>query len=116
MIPNYYSRLAPFRDLFRSGCPVLTYHHVGPRRRGARLKGLYLSSPLFARQLEEFQSAGFSTDRLQHILKLKTQPESGSPPRVWLTFDDGFVDVFNNALPLLQTSGRMCGAWWKPKR
>jgi len=59
--PDYYTRLDPFLERFRTGAPVLMYHHVGPRKRGARLKGLYVSPELFARQLAELKSAGFST-------------------------------------------------------
>ncbi len=99
-LPHYYSSLAPFRDTFLSGTPVLTYHHVGPRQRGARLKGLYVSPELFARQMTELRTAGFSTPGFELLL-------SGSNPgnpaaRVFLTFDDGFCDVFEHALPVLQ--------------
>src|SRR5258706_9633997 len=58
-LPHYYSSLRPFRESFRTGQPVLTYHHVGRRTRGSRLKGLYVSGKLFTRQMAELQTAGF---------------------------------------------------------
>jgi peptidoglycan/xylan/chitin deacetylase (PgdA/CDA1 family) len=57
---SYYHSLAPFLELFRAGLPILTYHKLGPRARGVRLKGLYVSEKLFARQLAELSEAGFS--------------------------------------------------------
>jgi peptidoglycan/xylan/chitin deacetylase (PgdA/CDA1 family) len=100
-LPDYYSRLAPFEETFLTGQPILTYHHVGPRRHGARLKGLYVSPKLFARQMAELKSAGFSTP-------LFAQASGGSANHqrhIFLTFDDGFRDVFEHALPALQRCG-----------
>jgi peptidoglycan/xylan/chitin deacetylase (PgdA/CDA1 family) len=98
-LPHYYSSLAPFRDLFLSGNPVLTYHHVGPRPRGARLKGLYVSPKLFREQSAELRAANFSTTAFRSVV------EFTPPHRVFLTFDDGFADVFHNALPVLSQFG-----------
>jgi len=71
---------------------------VGPRPRGVRLKGLFLSPKLFARQLAELCAEGFSSQPLGAIISARTGPR----PRVFLTFDDGFRDVFEHALPVLQ--------------
>jgi hypothetical protein len=57
---GYYSTLGPFEEMFRTGVPILTYHKIGLRPRGVRLKGLYLSPKLFERQLAELREAGFS--------------------------------------------------------
>ena len=99
-LPHYYSKLAPFRKLFSSGSPILTYHHVGPRRRGARLKGLYVSPNLFGRQIRELRAAGFGTAPL-------SPPEATHEgvKRFCVTFDDGFCDVFEHALPVLRQHG-----------
>jgi len=133
---HYYSRLGPFRELFAAGRPILTYHHVGPRARGARLKGLYVSPKLFARQVQELAEAGFSTRSLAEFSTesklgkpmtaerfslspaeaeragvrgkagtIQILPAVKTPSRVWLTFDDGFEDVFNHALPVLSGRG-----------
>jgi peptidoglycan/xylan/chitin deacetylase (PgdA/CDA1 family) len=98
-LPHYYSSLRAFRDTFLSGTPVLTYHHVGPRRRGARLKGLYVRPKLFRRQVAELQAAGFATPAFAQVTARR---DGGREQRVFLTFDDGFVDVFEHALPILQ--------------
>ena len=54
--PEYYSGIRPFRQLFRKGMPILTYHKIGPRPRGARLKGLYLSERTFRNHLKELKN------------------------------------------------------------
>jgi peptidoglycan/xylan/chitin deacetylase (PgdA/CDA1 family) len=97
LAPRYYSSLAPFRDLFATGHALLTYHHVGPRPRGVRLKGLYVSSNLFAQQMTELATEGFETIAFGKVLSTQARPK-----QVFITFDDGFVDVFENALPLLR--------------
>jgi len=101
MLPAYYSHLAPFQETFLTGQPILTYHHVGPRRRGARLKGLYVSPKLFGRQMNELKTAGFSTPPFSVAAGGGTNLQR----HVFLTFDDGFRDVFERALPILRTHG-----------
>lgn len=98
--PRYYSSLAPFRKLFATGHAILTYHHVGPRPRGVRLKGLYVGSKLFAQQMGELKTEGFETDTFGTVCSSRVPPK-----RVFITFDDGFSDVFENALPLLRQHG-----------
>lgn len=96
-LSRYYSSLGPFRELFATGDALLTYHHVGPRPPGVRLKGLYVSPKLFAQQLAELKAERYETDVFGAIQS--SQPHA---KRVFLTFDDGFADVFENALPVLQ--------------
>lgn len=100
-IPAYYSRLAPFRKTFLTGQPILMYHHVGPRRPGARVKSLFVSPKLFVRQMKDLKAAGFSTPRYEEAATGGANPQR----HVFLTFDDGFLDVFEYALPVLQAHG-----------
>jgi peptidoglycan/xylan/chitin deacetylase (PgdA/CDA1 family) len=93
-VPDYYHSLTPFRKLFETGVPVLTYHKLGPRPRGVRLKGLYAGEKLFARQLAELREAGFRTPPLVQIF-----PVAGnSRKQIALTFDDGFSNVLRHGL------------------
>jgi len=94
-VPAYYSRLAPFRNLFRAGNPILTYHKLGPRPRQVRLKGLYLSEALFGKQLEELRADGYTSGNLDSCI----EPVSGR--RIVITFDDGYVNVLRYGLPIL---------------
>jgi peptidoglycan/xylan/chitin deacetylase (PgdA/CDA1 family) len=93
-----YYTLKPFLELFRTGVPILMYHKIGPRPRGVRLKGLYVSVSAFVRQLGEFHEAGFAA-----CTPGEACAKSPQSLRVALTFDDGFCNVFENALgPLAQ--------------
>src|SRR2546430_1291032 len=38
-LPPYYTGLAPFRECFAAGLPILTYHKLGPRPRGGPTGG-----------------------------------------------------------------------------
>jgi peptidoglycan/xylan/chitin deacetylase (PgdA/CDA1 family) len=98
-VQTYYHSLAPFRDLFQTGAPILTYHKLGPRPNGVRLKGLYLSETLFTRQLGELHRAGFTTSTLSEVLS----PVKNSPRRITITFDDGFRNVLHFGLTPLRT-------------
>ena len=99
-LPHYYSHLGPFEGIFLTGLPILTYHHVGPRPRGARLKGLYVSPRLFEKQVLELKSASFQTTGLETLPAQRNELR-----RISLTFDDGFRDVFEHALPVLTRNG-----------
>ncbi len=103
MLGHYHS-LAPFLELFRTGLPILTYHKLGPRPRGVRLKGLYVSEKLFASQMTELGEAGFGTvppgaASLDHT---PTEAPTGcygrSFARITITFDDGFCNVLRFGL------------------
>src|SRR5882762_7696921 len=99
-LPSYYSRLEPFRDILGRG-GILTYHHVGPRPRAARLKGLYVSPRLFTQQMSELRSEGFTGESYNKV----TLASEADWANFFITFDDGFRDVFEHALPVLQESG-----------
>jgi len=98
---DYYHSLKPFEKLFRSGVPALTYHKLGPRPRGTRIKGLCLGARLFARQLAELRAAGFKSQLFDEPL-----PRTGNPDRrVVFTFDDGFANVLKYGLEPLAANG-----------
>ncbi len=100
---NYYHSLKPFRELFQTGIPALTYHKLGPRPRGVRLKGLYVGEKLFTRQLAELREAGFSTPPLTEIFSVAENFQN----KIVLTFDDGFSNVLRYGLkPLAENKFR----------
>jgi peptidoglycan/xylan/chitin deacetylase (PgdA/CDA1 family) len=99
--PNYYTALKPFAGLFSRGAPVLTYHKLGPRPAGVRIKGLYVSAALFERQLSELRRAGFNTA----AFGLPPDQEGNAGKRIALTFDDGFASVLRHGLAPLARHG-----------
>ena len=100
-VPPYFTSLKPFTALFAAGMPWLMYHKLGPRPRGVRLKGLYLSRRLFERQLSQLRRAGFTT------LPYGPPPpaEDNAGRHVALTLDDGFANVFEHGLEPLARHG-----------
>jgi peptidoglycan/xylan/chitin deacetylase (PgdA/CDA1 family) len=100
-LPTYYTRLRPFANYFAKGIPILTYHKVGSRPWGARLRGLYASPRFFKRQLFELHQAEYRTSSLD-----AASANADAPSRVVvLTFDDGFEKVFRHALEPLARIG-----------
>lgn len=97
-LPGYYSSLEPFREFFDTGAPILMYHKIAPRAPGARCKGLYMDPETFSKQLEELHAAGFQSPPLSKVA-LAAKPNSR---QIILTFDDGFRNVFDNAVEILQ--------------
>lgn len=100
-LPAYYTSLAPFRGLFEAGKPCLTYHKLGPRPRGVRLKGLYVGKSLFERQLAELRKAGFSTVGPGEL----AGSDGNSGKQITLSFDDGFANVLRHGLEPLARNG-----------
>jgi peptidoglycan/xylan/chitin deacetylase (PgdA/CDA1 family) len=96
--PATFVRLAPFRAWFGGGAPALMYHKLGPRPRAVRLKGLYVGTRLFARQLAELRDGGFASC-------LPGELAGGKPGRVAITFDDGYVNVLRHGLQPLADTG-----------
>jgi peptidoglycan/xylan/chitin deacetylase (PgdA/CDA1 family) len=87
-----YHTLEPFLELFRDGVPMLMYHKIALRPARARLRGLYVPPQHFARQLDELSQSGYVT--CPPALATVRAPEK----RIILSFDDGFRNVFENAL------------------
>jgi peptidoglycan/xylan/chitin deacetylase (PgdA/CDA1 family) len=97
-LPDYYTELAPFRDLFQEGHPILCYHKIAPPPKQARIKGLYLEPKLFLRQMSEITQAGLTSSFLG--CSAVSQKEI-----ITITFDDGFVSNLINAVPLMKKVG-----------
>jgi peptidoglycan/xylan/chitin deacetylase (PgdA/CDA1 family) len=96
----YYAELAPFRDLFRTGLPVLCYHKIGSKPAGVRLRGIYVSRPLFGRQMRGLKAAGYRSIPMDDCVGFVDKGKG-----VVLTFDDGSRTVLDNAMDSLSSSG-----------
>jgi len=91
-LPDYYTELAPFADLFSEGRAILCYHKIATPARKARIKGLYLDPTLFSAQMEELSSSGFISD-------LPFLPGGMEKKTLTITFDDGFLNNLAEAVP-----------------
>lgn len=92
---------ADHRAAVRKALPVLMYHEV---RRDRLANAFDVSSGSFERQLDWLQEHGYSTlsmTQLQDAFSTGTQPAKA----VVLTFDDGYLQNFTVAAPLLRERG-----------
>ena len=86
---------------FQGGVPVLNYHQINDRDHNA----LTLSTPEFEAQMQYLAENGYHpitpnelADHLENGAPLPEKP-------ILLTFDDGYIDNYKNAYPILQKYG-----------
>lgn len=79
---------------------VLMYHMVSEPVAGAKFNGLRVSPAAFERQLRWLRDRGF------HFATMGDLMEGSVPAKtVVITFDDGYLDNYTNAFPLLKKYG-----------
>lgn len=96
-----YTNLWAYRKRFAEAAPILMYHKIGSPPHEARFRGLYLPTWLFARQLCEWKTSGWTSVDLEEFI----EPDQPIRRRVCLTFDDGYASLHQEALPLLREQG-----------
>jgi peptidoglycan/xylan/chitin deacetylase (PgdA/CDA1 family) len=84
--------------------PVLLYHRVGPVRIGGH-PSLTVSLEKFESQLRALDRQGFKGISARSWLAALTEGAPLPPRPILLTFDDGYSDLADNALPALQHLG-----------
>lgn len=95
--PDFIS-LPRSRELFApDGSTILMYHKIAPPPLGTRLPALYVTPRHFRRQVEGLRAAGLPC--------LSMGEAATGNPGYCLSFDDGFRNVFEHALPALQACG-----------
>ena len=84
--------------------PVLLYHHVGPLRPGT-LPSLTVSPQRFERHVRWLARRGYAGIRTSDWVKWRREGTGLPDKPVLLTFDDGYADLADYALPLLRRYG-----------
>ena len=90
--------------------PVLMYHHIGDISLEQRDKDpiesdLTVSTADFESQVQYYHNLGFNTISVQQLYDaLENNAELPARPIIF-TFDDGYADVFTNAVPILEKYG-----------
>jgi len=85
--------------------PVLLYHHVGPSVPDARHASLSVSLKDFDRQMLWLKRNGYTGIRVMDLLASRQHGIPLAAKPVLLTFDDGYADFPDYALPVLQRYG-----------
>lgn len=87
--------------------PIFMYHHVGllPAKAGAARQDLTVSTADFEQEVKFLSEQGYSTVTLRDIYLYGLGQKVLPTKPVVFTFDDGYADVFENAVPILQQYG-----------
>lgn len=87
--------------------PILMYYHVGELPAGADAITMDLTVPAsaFAEQVKWLKSEGFNTITLQDLFEYSLGKFTMPAKPLIFTFDDGYSDVFENAVPTLTQYG-----------
>jgi peptidoglycan/xylan/chitin deacetylase (PgdA/CDA1 family) len=82
--------------------PILMYHHIGQADPSSRYN---MTEEKFAAQMQSLQDWGFTSIPLSLLVE-SLQVGAHLPPRpVVITFDDGYLDVYEKAWPVMQRLG-----------
>lgn len=82
--------------------PILMYHRVAAP---VEPKGLYVSPETFQRQMEFLKAHNYKVVPLAEIVDALNAGRFIPPNTVAITFDDGYLDNFENAFPVLRKLG-----------
>lgn len=87
------------------GIPVLMYHKVGAPPPGSQLKKLWVSNDMFRRQMEYLSRHNYHPITFKDLYSFwdKNIPLPVNP--VLITFDDGYLNNYENAFPILRDFG-----------
>jgi peptidoglycan/xylan/chitin deacetylase (PgdA/CDA1 family)/GT2 family glycosyltransferase len=102
-------RAAPDRETWRRlrrGTTILIYHAIA--RPGERAGRYRISARRFRRQLVWLKLRGYRVIDLDELVRLRREFRLPPAKSVVITFDDGFADNLELALPLLERHGFPC--------
>ena len=87
--------------------PILMYHYISepPPDADKYRVDLSVSPAQFEAHLQMLQEQGYTTISSQDLVYYLTRGVPLPPRPVWLTFDDGYLDNYTEAFPLLQKYG-----------
>lgn len=84
--------------------PILMYHQIGqPSARGTPYRGLTVHPGSFRRQMTWMRRLGYQGLSMRDLLPYLRGSKRGKV--FGITFDDGYVNVLENALPVLKELG-----------
>jgi peptidoglycan/xylan/chitin deacetylase (PgdA/CDA1 family) len=85
--------------------PILMYHHISSAPPAPSQAGLTITDPQFAAQLAYLTGHGYRAVLLVDLFNALYYGRPLPTHPVVLTFDDGYLDAYTDALPLLRRYG-----------
>jgi peptidoglycan/xylan/chitin deacetylase (PgdA/CDA1 family) len=82
--------------------PILLYHHVSDANSGNRY---YITPDVFRAQLQALRDWGYASITVSELVNALVNGSDLPPRPVVITFDDGNVDIYQNAFPIMQEMG-----------
>src|SRR6267378_677809 len=89
----------------RPGLTVIGYHRVGDPTESHYDPDVFDCSPEQLNQQIAYLKSHFHVVELQEAQELISRPERLRHPHVLLTFDDGYLDNYEVAFPILRSNG-----------
>jgi peptidoglycan/xylan/chitin deacetylase (PgdA/CDA1 family) len=83
--------------------PILMYHNIGEPPEVSRMQGLYVRTGAFGRQMMLLKLMGYRGLSMSDAMPYLRGEKSGRVAVI--TFDDGYLDTLEHALPVLNTFG-----------
>lgn len=78
--------------------PILMYHHIADVVDG---NTLYVPEDEFRMEMQALKDAGYYTLSPEEAYRVLTKNESPAEKIVWITFDDGYMNNYQAAVPIL---------------
>jgi len=85
--------------------PILFYHKINIPDPRAKSQGLYVPPANFARQMRYLAENGYLCLTLEQAIKSMLEGKPLPKKAVVITFDDGYLDNYTQAFPVLQKWG-----------
>jgi peptidoglycan/xylan/chitin deacetylase (PgdA/CDA1 family) len=97
----------PQHTLRRLRVPILMYHYISELPPGADAirRGLTVTPEIFRAHMQYLHDQGYTTISLYDLNDALTKGTPLPPKSIVLTFDDGYIDAYTNAYPILKQFG-----------
>ncbi len=82
--------------------PILLFHHIADVDPPSRY---FVSVANFQKQIKTLRAWGYTSIPLSRLVQAVEEGVELPPRPVILTFDDGYMDVYDNALPVMENYG-----------
>ncbi len=82
--------------------PILLYHHIDISPINSRY---YVPPELFEQEIKVLHDWGFTSITLKMLVEAITKGTKLPPHPILITFDDGHIDNYTNAFPIMQKYG-----------